>query len=128
MKTKNIILLESNKAVVSQLKASIEEKGTFSLLYAGDDGDEGIKKILDLNPDLVIVSMFLKGTDGCGVIRAVKKAGNTAKIIATGVASDALIENAIKLGAIHYLVKPFTMQTAIERISEIINDDIEVEK
>lgn len=128
MKTKNIILLESNKAVVSQLKASIEEKGNFSLLYAGDDGDEGIKKILDLNPDLVIVSMFLKGTDGCGVIRAVKKAGNTAKIIATGVASDALIENAIKLGAIHYLVKPFTMQTAIERISEIINDDIEVEK
>ena len=128
MKTKTIILLEANQAVVSQLKASIEANGTLSLLYAGDDGDEGIKKILELKPDVVIVSMFLKGTDGCGVIRAVKKAWNNAKIIATGVASDALIENAIRLGAIHYLVKPFTMQTAIERISEIINDEGTVEK
>ena len=128
METKKIILLESNSAVVTQLKSAFEEREELELLYSGDDGDEGIKQILDLKPDLVIVSMFLKGTEGCGVIRAIKKVLKDVKIIATGVASDSLIESAINLGAMHYLVKPFSMQAAIERISEILNESATVEK
>ena len=64
--------------------------------------------------------MFLKGTDGCGVIRAVKKTWSDAKIIATGVPNDTLIEQAMSEGAAYYLAKPFSIPTAMERIQEII--------
>ncbi len=122
MKTNSVILLESNSAVLAQLKEAFEESKEFRVIYAGDDGDEGIKHILHLKPDLVIVGMFLKGTDGCGVIRAVKKTWTAAKIVATGVASDTLIERAMGEGAVYYLVKPFSIQTALERIQELIKD------
>ena len=122
MRTNSVILLESNSAVLTQLKDAFDESKEFNVIYAGDDGDEGIKQILGLKPDLVIVGMFLKGTDGCGVIRTVKKTWLEAKIIATGVASDCLIEKAIGEGAAYYLVKPFTIQTAMERIREIMKD------
>ena len=72
MKTNSVILLESNSAVLNQLKDGFSESQDFSVIYAGDDGDEGVKQILHYKPDLVIVGMFLKGPDGCGVIRAVK--------------------------------------------------------
>ena len=72
MKGNSVILLESNSAVLAQLREAFAEGKEFNILYAGDDGDEGIKQILRLKPDLVIVGMFLKGTDGCGVIRTVK--------------------------------------------------------
>lgn len=120
MHVHSVVLLESNSAVVTQLKDAFHEKGNFNLLYTGDDGDEGIKQILTLKPDLVVVSMFLKGTDGCGVIRAVKKAWQNVKIIATGMATDTIIESAINAGASYYLVKPFTIQAAMERIAEIV--------
>lgn len=118
----SVIILESNNAVLTQLRNAFEESKDFNILYAGDDGDEGIKQILSLKPDLVIVGMFLKGTDGCGVIRTVKKTWVEAKIIATGVASDELMERAMTEGAAYYLVKPFTIQTATERIREIMKD------
>lgn len=118
----SVIILESNNAVLTQLRNAFEESKDFNILYAGDDGDEGIKQILSLKPDLVIVGMFLKGTDGCGVIRTVKKTWVEAKIIATGVASDELMERAMTEGAAYYLVKPFTIQTAMERIREIMKD------
>ncbi len=122
MKTNSVILLESNGAVLSQLKAGLMEREDVHILYAGDDGDEGIKQILRLKPNLVIVGMFLKGTDGCGVIRAVKKTWADAKIIATGFPNDDLIERAMSEGAIYYLVKPFTTATALERIQELMKD------
>ena len=122
MKVKSVILLESNSAVSTQLREAFESSKEFRVMYVSDDGDEGIKHILHMKPDLVIVGMFLKGTDGCGVIRAVKKSWQEAKIIATGVASDNLIERAMGDGALYYLVKPFSIQNAFERIQELIKD------
>ncbi len=122
MKANSVIVLESNTAVLAQLKDAFSDKQNFQILYAGDDGDEGIKQILRLKPDLAIVGMFLKGTDGCGVIRAVKKTWANAKIIATGIPNDALIEKAMGEGAVYYLVKPFSIQAALERIYELMKD------
>lgn len=120
MRTNSVILLESNNAVLSQLKEALLESKEYSILYAGDDGDEGIKQILALKPDLVIVGMFLKGTDGCGVIRTVKKTWVDAKIVATGIPNDSLIERAMTEGAFYYLVKPFSIPNALERIKELL--------
>ena len=124
----SVILLDANKAVVGQFKEAFEQAKTFNLLYTGDDGDEGIQQILALKPDLVIVGMFLKGTDGSGVIRAVKKAWSEAKIIATGVSTDMVIESAMNAGASYYLVKPFSMQAAMERINELLDNQKVEEK
>ena len=114
--------MESNSAVLSQVRNAMEEDQGFNIVYAGDDGDEGIKQILRLKPDLVIVGMFLKGTDGCGVIRMVKKTWFDAKIIATGIPNDELIERAMREGASYYLIKPFTIDTALERMRELMRD------
>ena len=122
MKASTVILLESNVAVLSQLKDALTESRLFNVVYAGDDGDEGIKQILSLKPDLVIVGMILKGTDGCGVIRMVKKTWVDAKIVAMGIPNDSLIERAMSEGAAYYLGKPFSVTTAMERICELMKD------
>lgn len=122
MKTKSVIILESNVAALEQLRAALIESGEFSVVHAGDDGDEGVKAILSSKPDLVIVSMFLKGTDGSGVIRTTKKTWASTKIIATGLSNDEIIEKAMADGASYYLIKPFSVATAMERIQELIKE------
>ena len=122
MKAYSVIILESNQAALSQLQNALSESEQFTVIHAGDDGDAGIKEILNAKPDLVIVSMFLKGTDGLGVIRAIKKTWTDAKIVATGLPSDDIIEQAITAGASYYLVKPFSIATALERINELMKD------
>ncbi len=122
MKANSVILLEANSAVLAQLKDAFAEKQDYDVVYTGDDGDEGIKQIMQLKPDLVIVGMFLKGTDGRGVIHTVKKTWASAKIVATGIANDELIEQAMQEGANYYLVKPFTISVAMERIMEVMKD------
>lgn len=122
MRANSVVLLESNVAVLSQLKEALNECKDYNVVYAGDDGDDGIKQVLALKPDLVIVGMFLKGTDGCGVIRAVKKTWAEAKMIATGIPNDSLIERAMTEGAAYYLVKPFSIPNALDRVKEFMID------
>ena len=44
MRVKSIILLENNKAVLSQLKDELERHDEYRVVYAGEDGDEGIRQ------------------------------------------------------------------------------------
>ena len=122
MAKNSIVILESNTAVLEQLKSAIIESNDFSIIYAGEDGDEGIKVLLNEKPDVVVVSMFLKGMDGCGVIRKAKQTWSDVKIIATGISNDNLIEKAMCEGASYYLIKPFSVQSALERIRELLKD------
>ncbi len=128
MKLHSVVILELNRAVSEQLQEVFQESNDFKVLYVGDDGDKGIDEILNLKPDLVITGMFLKGTDGCGVIHAVKKSWAEAKFLVTGNANDALIEKAMEAGAMYYLVKPFSIATAMERIRELLQDKPLMEK
>jgi len=123
MQTHSMVLLELNEAVVQQLRNALEARGEFKILYTSDDGDAGLKMILQLKPDVVVVSMFLKGSDGGYVIQEVKKSLPNTKIIATGISNDMLIEKAMNLGAAYYLVKPFSVLSALDRIRELLSMD-----
>lgn len=122
MQKHSVILLELNQAVLQQLREALDDSNDFSIVHVGDDGDVGIKEICNTKPDMVIVSMFLKGTDGCGVLQAVKKNSPNTKVVVTGNANDALIERAMELGASYYLVKPFSVVTALDRIRDLLQE------
>jgi len=127
MRSKRIILLESNTAIVEQLKDALQKSEEFNLVFVSDDGDEGIKHLICEKPDLIITGMFLKGTDGFGVIQAAKKSWPTVKILAMGMANDGLIERALNEGADFYLVKPFGVDVAIERMNDLLQQSAERE-
>ena len=46
MRQRGVVLLESNSAVLGQLKEEFEKAEDFQVLYSGEDGDEGVKQIL----------------------------------------------------------------------------------
>ena len=117
---KKIAILESNIALGMQLKEALEESGEITVMMLTDDGEDGLKGIFKEEPDLAFVGMFLKSVDGCGVIREMKKKGLKTKIIATGVSNDGVVERAILEGADYYIVKPFSIVSALERANEML--------
>ncbi len=119
---KRVIVLESNATLLNELKGAIERQGDFNVAYSGDDGEAGLKQILKTKPELVIVGTFLKGLDGCNVIRELKAAGLQSKVIATGVAGEAIIERVIREGADYYLIKPFAIQGALDLMADLCEE------
>lgn len=127
MQSNSVIILDLNKAVVEQLSKAFSETNDFTVIYAGDDGDEGLKKILMEQPDLVVIGTFLKGTDGFTATKIVKRELPNTKIVSCGNPNDELIEEAMECGASYYLVKPFSVSVAINRMRDLLKNQTKCE-
>jgi DNA-binding response OmpR family regulator len=88
------------------------------------DGEEGIKKIKEERPDLVLLDLILPGIDGFDVLARAKEDPDTAQIpviILSNLGQREEVERGLKLGAIDYLIKAhFTPGEIIEKIKNII--------
>jgi DNA-binding response OmpR family regulator len=84
------------------------------------DGEEGVKKIKEEKPDLVLLDLILPGIDGFEVLSKMKDSPVSSQIpviILSNLGQKEDVEKGLKLGAIDYLIKAhFTPGEIIEKI------------
>ena len=84
------------------------------------DGEDGMKKIKEEKPDLVLLDLILPGIDGFEVLSKMKEDMSLAKIpviILSNLGQKDDVERGFKLGAVDYLIKAhFTPGEIIEKV------------
>ena len=117
---KKIAVLEGNAEVGRQIAARPREDG-LEVCAVTDNGRDGTERIEEEKPDIVIVGMVLKETDGFGVLERLKDDKSPAQIIATGSFSDdEIISRVLAKGAKYYLMKPVPPELVAERAKELV--------
>ncbi|MFB9276179.1 response regulator [Cohnella cellulosilytica] len=84
-----------------------------------EDGNEGLRKIAELRPDIVITDMRMPGTDGVELLEAMRGRWPQLKIIVMSGYDDFMyLKQAIRSKAIEYLLKPIRpeeLEAALEQ-------------
>ncbi len=115
---KNILIVEDDKF----LRELIVQKVTKDGFNASEavDGEEGIKKIREEKPDMVLLDLILPSIDGFEVLSLMRQDPSLSSIpviILSNLGQKEDIERGMKLGATDYLVKAhFTPGEIIEKI------------
>lgn len=83
-------------------------EGVPGVLVAGyaSDGEEGIRKVLDLKPDLVTLDLEMPRMDGFTLLRIIMARCPTPVIIISSNSQDDRVFKALELGALDFIVKP----------------------
>jgi response regulator of citrate/malate metabolism len=75
-----------------------------------------------LQPDLVLMDIYLPDGDGLSVIRTLLDGPAPPIVLVISAATEvATVRSAMQLGAVHYLVKPFGFAALAERLTAIRN-------
>ncbi len=119
---KKILVVDDEPDLVKALKIRLESKG-YKVVPAFD-GEEGIKKVEEENPDLIILDIMMPKMDGFTTLKQLKKRCINRNIplppvivlTAKGKMQDLFAIEGIK----DYVVKPFEYQDLLDRIEKLL--------
>ena len=118
---KKILIVDDASFMRSVLKDIIKSNGLASEIFEAGDGIEGVKTFLKIKPDLVTMDVNMPKADGIQALRAILKIDPTAKVIMiSSVEEKHIVQDAIKLGARDYVVKPFDRSNVPLVINKVI--------
>jgi DNA-binding response OmpR family regulator len=88
-----------------------------------EDGREGIEKVKEEKPDLILLDIYMAGLSGFEVCRALKEEPDTALIpiiILTAGAQKHEVSKGYASGADDYIIKPFEPEELIKRMEKLL--------
>jgi two-component system response regulator (stage 0 sporulation protein F) len=101
-----ILVIDDNPSVVDFLGRCLREEG-YGVLGALTS-DEGLKLVIVARPELVLLDIALPGTNGIELLKRIRSINPATRVImVTGNADPALAREALELGALAYIDKPF---------------------
>jgi DNA-binding LytR/AlgR family response regulator len=98
----------------AKIRRLLEAAGGVELVGEASTGRETVAAIKRTRPDVVFLDIQMPGLDGFGVVEAVERDGGPFIVFVT--ANDQHALRAFEVGAVEYLLKPFTP----ERFAQVL--------
>lgn len=118
MEQKKILIVEDDIVLQKALQEFLSAEG-FEIVVASD-GEEGILKAKNEEPDLILLDIILPKKDGYAVIREVRAEVSLAGVpivLLTNLGGLNDVEKALELGATTYLVKAdYKLEEVAEKV------------
>ena len=116
-----ILIVDDNRDMRGQLAENLEEIYNVRLAI---DGISGLKKALDLIPDLIVTDLMMPNMGGMELCRLVKENELTCHVPVIMLTAKDTPEDRVtglETGADDYIAKPFKMKELKARIANLIN-------
>jgi len=116
-----VLVVDDELSVLESFKMILEIKDYEVRTALGTD--EAVQAVKEENFDLAFVDLRFKGQDiGLGILAEIKKIKPKTKVvICTAFASDESKNNAVQLGAMDYISKPFMMEAIYKLVERALS-------
>lgn len=117
-----LLVIDDDKDIVDTLsKALLREKYEVAVAY---DGEEGLRKVRDENPDIILLDLMMPKLNGFEVLKEIraKYKDKWRPVIIISAKSDLeSVRDSYNLEADHYLAKPCSMDAVLRGIETMIS-------
>lgn len=119
-----VFLADDSKEFCEVMSNNFQKYEDIELIGTAHNGTEAYNKIVALKPDVAIIDGIMPQLDGLGVIEKLKTENQSHLpicIILSAMSGERVIQRAMDLGAEYYVVKPFDMESMVNRIRQLKN-------
>ena len=121
MAHEHILVVDDETDILELVRYNLQKEGY--RVTTVKTGEEGLQKIRELKPDVVVLDLMLPGLDGLSVCNRLKREEATRSIpvvMLTAKAEDTDIVTGLELGADDYVTKPFSPKVLTARIRAVL--------
>ena len=123
--SKNILVVEDDLDIRELISFNLANEG--HQVFEANDGEVGIDKARNNNPDLILLDLMLPGIQGLDVCRIIKSDQETKEIpiiMVTALGQEEDIVKGLETGADDYITKPFSIKVLIARVNSVLKRSI----
>jgi len=122
-----ILLVDDHPVVRDGLTTIINHERDLNVCGGADDAHQALKAIGDLKPDVVVVDISLKNSDGIELTKSIKAKYTTLPVIILSVHDESVYaERALRAGARAYLMKEVVSENIVKAIRTVLKGEIYV--
>lgn len=115
------IMIVDDAAFMRMMLKNILTKGGYEIAGEAQDGAEAVEKYATIHPDLIIMDITMPNLDGIEALKKIKSTDENARIImCSAMGQEAMVVEAIKSGAIDFIVKPFQGDRLLAAIARVL--------
>lgn len=122
MKTLTFVIVDDAVFMRTLLKRTIEEVQEYKVVGEGSNGIEAIEQAKEHKPDIMTLDITMPDMDGITAVNEVLRISpNTKIIMVSAMGQQAMVIDAIKLGAKDFIVKPFDKPRVLAAIKNVLD-------
>ena len=122
-----IMIVDDHPIVREGLAQLIVQKcpGEVDVVGQAEDADSALDAVTRLRPDVVIVDVFLKGSDGIELVKRIKAMDSDVNILVLSMHDESLYaDRAISAGASGYIMKNESSEELIRAIRKVLDGQV----
>lgn len=111
-----IMIVDDAAFMRMMIKDNLKKAGYTEFVEAGD-GEQALVKYEEEKPAVVIMDITMPVMDGIQALSAIKQMDSNAKVVmCSAMGQEGMVVEAIKLGALDFIVKPFKPDRLVQTI------------
>ncbi|MBL8437755.1 MAG: response regulator [Zoogloeaceae bacterium] len=116
-----ILIADDEQNIVISLEFLMKREG-FDVTVAGD-GEEALKRIREIRPDLVLLDVMMprkSGFEVCQEVKADSELQATKILMLTAKGRDTEVAKGLAMGADGYMTKPFSTKELVAKVKTLL--------
>jgi two-component system KDP operon response regulator KdpE len=112
------ILVIDDEDDIRLIVSTVLERAGYSTVEAAD-GLEGLRRLYDERPGLVVLDVAMPGMDGWKVLERIREMSNVMVLMLTAATQEKDVVRGLKGGADGYITKPFSGEEFLARVEAV---------
>ena len=116
---KKVLIIDDSLYMRTMIKDALSQAG-FEVTGMAATGESGIDMAFELQPDIITLDNILPDMLGIDILKVFNEENIKSKVVmVSAVGQQSVVDEGIKLGALGYIVKPFTPDQLVEVLRKI---------
>lgn len=117
----NKILIVDDAGFMRMMIKNYLNKAGYTDIVEGEDGEKAVALYKSEKPDLVLMDITMPNVDGIEALRQIKAYDPNANVVmCSAMGQEAMVMEAIRLGAKDFIVKPFKQDRILQTVTKLL--------
>lgn len=115
-----ILVVDDDPQMREAVTISLELHWQDATIIPAQDGEEGLRRFAETDPDVVLLDVSMPKKDGFTVLQEIRQVSDVPVLLLTARGEETAQVKGLELGADDYVVKPFSHLALLARIKAVL--------